>query len=110
MKLPGKHQFGEIAGKRCTILEKNAPEERMQFLKKLMEYNGFEVVIEEAKRKNEEDPVAYNIGVTDLIFNPTIWINARKLKTPEGKIVTQNYWFQKSGDTSPQYWKERYGF
>ncbi len=110
MKLPGKHQFGEIDGKRGTIVEKGASEERMQFLKTLLEYNGFEVLIQEERRKSEEDPVTYTVGVTDLIFNPTIWIYERKLKTPDGKIVTQAYWFQESEDTNPQYWKKRFGY
>ncbi len=109
MKLPGKHQFGDIGDRRGTIVEKGVSAERMEFLKKLLEHNGFEVLVAEDRRKKEDDPVTYTVGVTDLIFNPTIWIYARKLRTPDGKIVTQSYWFQEADDTSPQYWKERFG-
>jgi len=108
MKLQGKHLFGEIDGKRGTIVEKTATAERVEFLKKLLEHNGFEVLVQENKRRKEDDPVTYTIGVTDLIFNPTIWIYERRLKTPDGKIVTQDYWFQENQDFSPQYWKKKY--
>ncbi len=110
MKLPGKHQFGDIGDKRGTIVEKGASKERMEFLKALLEHNGFEVLVAEEKRRNEEDPVTYIVGVTDLVFNPTIWIYERKLKTLDGKRVTQAYWFQETEDTSPQYWKRRFGY
>ena len=110
MKLPGKHQFGDIGDRRGTIVEKGVSAERMEFLKKLLEHNGFEVLVAEDRRKKEDDPVTYTVGVTDLIFNPTIWIYARKLRTPDGKIVTQSYWFQEDEDTSPQYWKKRFGY
>ncbi len=108
MKLPGKHLFGDIDGKRGTIVDKSASEERMKFLKELLEANGFEVLVQENKRRKEEDPMTYTVGVTDLIFNPTIWIYERKLKTPDGKIVTQDYWFQLEKETRPQYWHKKY--
>ncbi|NPA43616.1 MAG: hypothetical protein GXO27_06295 [Chlorobi bacterium] len=108
MSLPGKHIFGEIDGRRGTIIEKKADAERVEFLKKLLEFNGFEVLVQENKRRKEDEPVTYTIGVTDLIFNPTIWIYERRLKTPEGKIVTQDYWLQKGENFSPFYWKSKY--
>ncbi len=110
MKLPGKHQFGDIGDKRGTIVEKGATAERMQFLKALLEHNGFEVLVTEERRKKEDDPVTYTVGVTDLIFNPTIWIYGRRLKTPDGHIVTQEYWFGNTEQTKPQYWNKRFGF
>ncbi len=109
MKLEGKHKFGEISGKRGTIIEKGISKERMEFLKSLLEFNGFEVLVQEDKRKNEEAPLTFTIGVTDLIFNPTIWIYARKLKMPDGRIVNQDLWFQVSKKSSPQYWEKKYG-
>jgi hypothetical protein len=108
MKLAGKHLFGEIDGKRGTIVDKTADKERMEFLKKLLEHNGFEVLVQENKRRKEDDPVTYTVGVTDLIFNPTIWIYERKLKTLDNKIVTHEYWFQKNEKTSPGYWAKKY--
>ena len=41
----------------------------------------FEVVIQEDKRKSEEEPQLYTIGVTDMTFHPTIWVFERRLIT-----------------------------
>ena len=37
----------------------------------------------------------YTVAVTDMTFNPTIWVFEHKLKTPDGRKVTQDYWNQK---------------
>ena len=105
MSLEGKHQFGSIGETRVTFVEKKVEEARMEFLKKLLEFNGFEVVIEEEKRKSEEEPQLYTVGVTDMVFNPTVYVFQRRLRTLDGKhIVTPDYWNQKSEDTNPHYW------
>lgn len=106
MSLEGTHQFGSIGEQRVTFVEKGIGEERLDFLKNLLEFNGMEVVIEEQKRKTEDDPLLYNLGVTDMVFNPTVYVFQRRLKTLDGKhIVNQDYWNQLSEDTKPQYWK-----
>ncbi len=106
MALAGKHQFGAIGDQRVTFIEKKIEKERMEFLKKLLEVNDFEVVIQEEKRKSEEEPQLYTVGVTDMVFNPTVYVFQRRLKTIDGKhIVTQDYWNQVSEETNPQYWK-----
>ena len=105
MALSGKHSFGSIGETRVTFVEKGVNENRRDFLKKLFEHNGFEVIIEEDKRKTEEDPQLYTVAVTDMVFNPTIWVFERKLKTFDGHKVTQEYWNQQSEDTNPKYWK-----
>jgi len=106
MSLAGKHQFGAIGDQRVTFVEKKIEKERMEFLKKLLEVNDFEVVIQEEKRKSEEDPQLYTVAVTDMVFNPTIYVFQRRLKTIDGKhIVTQDYWNQVTEETNPQYWK-----
>jgi hypothetical protein len=104
MGLSGKHTFGSIGETRVTFVEKGVDENRRDFLKKLLEHNGFEVVIDEAKRKTEEDPQLFTVAVTDMVFNPTIWVFQRKLKTFDGHKVTQDYWNQKTEDTNPHYW------
>ena len=104
MGFSAKHLFGEIDGTKVTFVEKNIPEERKDFLVNLLEYNGFTVLVKPEKKKKEEDPQLYTVGVTDLVFNPTIWVYDRKLRTPDGKIVSPDYWLQKSADTKPQYW------
>lgn len=103
--LDGKHSFGSIGETRVTFVEKGVDESRSNFLKKLLEHNGFEVILDEEKKKNEEDPQLFTVAVTDMIFNPTIWIFERKLKTQDGHRVTQDYWFQRTNETKPQYWK-----
>ena len=105
MGLGGKHLFGSIEDQRVTFIEKKIEEGRKDFLKKLLEHNGFEVLIQEDKRKTEEEHQLYTIAVTDMVFNPTIWIFQRKLKTFDGHKVTQDYWNQISEETKPQYWK-----
>ena len=106
MGLEGKHSFGSIGEQRVTFVEKKIEAPRKDFLKKLLEVNGYEVVIEEEKRKSEEEPQLYTVGVTDMVFNPTIYVFQRRLKTLDGKhIVTPDYWNQVTKETKPQYWK-----
>ncbi|MCK5400350.1 MAG: hypothetical protein KAJ28_01845 [Flavobacteriaceae bacterium] len=104
MGLAGKHMFGSIGDTRVTFVEKAIDEDRSVFLKKLLEHNGFEVVIQEDKRKTEEAPQLYTVAVTDMVFNPTIWVFQRKLKTFDGHKVTPDYWNQLTENTKPQYW------
>ena len=105
MGLGGKHLFGSIDETRVTFVEKQVTEQRAEFLKKLLEHNGFEVLIQEEKRKTEEDPQLYTVAVTDMVFNPTIWVYQRKLKTFDGRKVTPDYWHQRSEEARPQYWE-----
>lgn len=105
MTLEGRHSFGSIGEKRVTFVEKNVDKSRRDFLKKLLEHNGFEVLIEDENKKAEEDPQLYTVAVTDMLFNPTIAIFERKLRTLDGRKVTQDYWLQRTEDTKPQYWK-----
>jgi len=108
MELAGKHAFGSIGETRVTFIEKKIEKDRVEFLTKLLEINGLEVITEELKRKTEEDPLLFNIGVTDMTFNPTIWVFERKLKTLDGKhAVTLNYWKQLTEEANPKYWKNK---
>ena len=56
MGLGGKHLFGSIDDVRVTFVEKKVSDDRARFLKKLLEHNGFEVLIQEEKRTSEEEP------------------------------------------------------
>lgn len=103
MTLDGKHSFGNIGETRVSFVEKNVEETRKDFLKKLLEHNGLTVIIDEEKSETEQKK--YTIAVTDMVFNPTIAIFERKLKTLDNRKVTQDYWFQKTENTKPQYWK-----
>lgn len=106
MSLAGKHLFGSIEDQRVTFVEKKVDKSRIDFLKELLEFNDFKVVIQEEKRRTEEEPQLYTLGVTDMTFHPTIWVFERRLKTLDGKHrVTQDYWNQLSDDANPAYWK-----
>ena len=105
--LKGKHKIKEIDEVRCTIVEKNASKERVSFLKELLEFNGYEVKYQEEKIKDENDPITYIIGVTDMVLNPVIAVYQRILKTPEGKKVTADYWNQKTKNLEPNYWDNK---
>ena len=106
----GKHTVKELNEIRCTIIEKGCTKKRIDFLTSLLNFNGFEIQIEEDKRKTEEDPISYTIGVTDVVFNHVIWVYQRKLKTPEGHKVTPDYWNQKTKTLEPNYWDKKLKF
>ena len=101
----GRHVVKEIEGVRCTVLETAATAERLEFLRKLMAHNNYEVKAAENKKKNEEDPTLYTVGVADVIFNPVIAVYQRKLLTFDGRKVTPAYWNQQTEDTHPNYWR-----
>ena len=132
MAINKNHEFEELGGIKCAIVEKNASKERVAFLKDLLEYNNFEVMIvpsappkaavpPKPATATEGDPPqpptpniepqtivpeTFTIGVTNLAFNPTNAIFGRLLKTKDGNIVTQAYWYQKdeiSRDEIPYY-------
>ena len=131
MAINKNHEFEELGGVKCAIVEKNASKERVAFLKDLLEHNEFEVVVVpspppkaapppkpvapvegEAQPQTPPEPLAppppetFSIGVTNLAFNPTNAIFGRLLRTKDGHIVTQAYWYQKdsvSHDDIPYY-------
>ncbi len=45
MAINKNHEFEELNGVKCGIVEKNVTPERLVFLKKLLEYNKFTVVV-----------------------------------------------------------------
>ncbi len=108
MALTYKHTFGAINGTRVSFVEKGISKERMEFLKNLLEYNGFNVLTEEVPSKEEGGEPTYTIGVDDMKFNPVIWIYDRRLRLPDGRLVTHEYWDKGEGVTKPQYWEYRY--
>src|SRR5688572_30153863 len=124
MALNPNHAFEELEGVRCSIVEKNCTPERVAFLKNLLEFNKFTVVVVKSPppkavakppAANPEVPVetpppppeTFTVGVTDLSFDPITAVFNRQLKTPDGKIVTSAYWKQR--ESTPRegewYWK-----
>ena len=112
MAINKNHEFEDLDAIKCAIVEKNASAERMVFLKNLLSYNKYEVVIVESPAPKVETPeeailpTTYTIGVTDLTFNAINAIFGRLLHTQDGHIVTLFYWQQKeivSDDTVPYF-------
>ena len=125
MAINKNHEFEELDGVKCGIVEKNVSPVRLDFLKKILAYNGFTVIAvptpapkaapapkpaegEEAPAPTPvpEAPNTFTVGVTDYTFNPINAIFGRLLKTPDGHVVTLAYWQQKeavSHDEVPYY-------
>ena len=124
MAINKNHEFEDLGTSKCAIVEKNASPERVQFLKTLLEFNKYEVVVVDspAPKAAPAAPVAapvegeapaapapeapaapiappaattFTIGVTDLCFNATNAIFGRQLKTADGHIVSLAYWQEK---------------
>lgn len=101
----GKHIVEEIEGVRCTVVEDEVSKERVDFLKKLLELNNYEVKIGPNRIEG-----FYKIGVTDLLFNPVVDVYKRRLKSFTGKHVTPAYWLQlsdKETEAEVNYWTFR---
>jgi hypothetical protein len=104
MPLKAKHIVEEINGVRCTVVEKGATKDRVVFLKGLLEFNKFEVLVAEDKKETEDAPTLFTIGVTDIVFSPVIAVYEMNLKTPDGKRVSPAYWEQKTTEIVDEYW------
>ncbi len=122
MAINKNHEFDELDGVKCGIVEKNVSPERVAFLKRILEYNKFSVVVvpspppkvaavpiaigsvkteegEEAPPPTSAEaavdkPETFTVGVTDYTFNTINAIFGRLLKTPDGHIVTLAFWQQ----------------
>jgi hypothetical protein len=131
MAINKNHEFEELNGIKCSIVEKNANKERVEFLKELLEFNQFTVIVvlsppakpapapkpapvaegeSAAPAPNPEPlsavPETFTVGVTNVAFNPTNAIFGRLLKTKDGHVVTLAYWEQKekiSNDDIPYF-------
>lgn len=103
MPLKAKHTVEEINGIRCTIIEKGISKNRMTFLKEILEFNKLETVISEEKNENS-DQILFAIGVTDIVFNPTIAVYEMSLKTKDGRRISPAYWEQYTSEINDEYW------
>ena len=123
MAINKNHEFEELDGVKCGIVEKNVSPERLAFLKALLETNGYTVVAvpspppkaapakpvaegETAPPPPPPPPATFTVGVTDYTFNAINAVFGRTLKTKNGHIVTLAYWNQQeteSHDEVPYY-------
>lgn len=124
MAINKNHEFEELDGVKCAVVEKNVTEERVAFLKDLLEYNKFTVVVvpsptpkaAPAPKSAEGEavppppeppkPTTFTVGVTNVAFNAINAVYGRLLRTRDGRVVTAAYWQQKesiSQDEIPYY-------
>ena len=126
MAINANHPFEDLDGIKCSVVEKNCSQQRVDFLKKLLEFNHYKVVVakspppktapkpvvapgSETIPATESIPAApetFTIGVDNLMFNSTNAIFGRSLHTPDGHVVTLAYWHQQeavSHDEVPYY-------
>ncbi|MES2005859.1 MAG: hypothetical protein V4450_15180 [Bacteroidota bacterium] len=111
MAINKNHEFEELDGIKCAIVEKNVSAERVAFLKALLSYNQYTVVVvaspppktaAPAPSAEGTEPVpvvptapeTFTVGVTDVMFNATNAIFGRLLRTPLGRVVTLAFWKQ----------------
>ena len=92
--LKGKHTVVEIEGVRCSVVETGASEERIKFLKEILEFNKYEVKTEKEKAKDGTPAATSVIGVTDLLFNPMIYLYERRLHRKDAHVLHPAYWNQ----------------
>lgn len=121
MALNPNHTVEELGTIKCSIIEKNCKSERVSFLKELLSFNGFEVIIVNSPppktpakpvTTDEESAITtpspasetFTIGVTDLTFNPINAIYNRELKTHTKVIVTPGYWKQQDIEAQSEEW------
>jgi hypothetical protein len=136
MALNPNHVFEDLGEVKCAIAEKNCTPERVDFLKRLLENNGFTVIIAKSPppkgaKPTPPKPVAitegaipvdplppeehappppdtFTVGVTDLTFSPINAVFNRELKTFDGAIVSSAYWKQKetNANSGKWYWEK----
>jgi hypothetical protein len=132
MAINKNHEFEELNGIKCAIVEKNVNAERVEFLKNLLQFNRYEVIVAaspgpkaapapkppvsatgDAQQVDQPAPAppppapeTFTVGVTDVTFNATNAIFGRSLHTPDRHVVTLAYWQQKeavSQDEKPYF-------
>src|SRR5579871_2238240 len=110
MAINQNHLFEELNGVKCAVVEKNVAAGRLDFLRRLLEYNGFTVVAVPSPPPKTPPagspapadaatsapagatavpppPETFTVGVTDVTFNPVNAVFGRLLKTPGGHTV-----------------------
>lgn len=98
MAINSYHTVEEMNGVRCSVVEKKVSAERAAYIKNILETSGF-------KTETTEAEGAYNVGVTDVVFNLQHALYARLIhKGNRKQVVTPADWFQKL-PTGDYYWQ-----
>lgn len=115
MAINKNHEFEDLDGVKCAIVEKNALQKRVDFIRQLLSLNGYTVIVVkspppktatkataapgEAVEGQQSLPETFTIGVTDVTFNVTNALFGRLLKTSGGRVVTPAFWAQKDPES-----------
>jgi len=119
MAINKNHEFEDLNGVKCAVVEKNVKHYRVAFLKNLLEYNRYTVIVVPSPAPKAPAPVApkegeppppppipqpetFTVGVTDVTFNSTNAIFGRLLHTKDGHVVTLAYWQQKDKQSNDE--------
>ena len=70
MAINQNHLFEELNGVKCAIVEKNVSKERADFLKHMLEYNHYTVVIVPSPPAKTVPPKPVQPGVTEAVPDP----------------------------------------
>ncbi|QNA43759.1 hypothetical protein [Lacibacter sediminis] len=123
MAINKNHEFEDLDGVKCAVVEKNASKERVAFLKDLLEFNRYKVIVVPSPPPKAVPPASgtpkpvegqvpveapapppapetFTVGVTDVTFNATNAIFGRLLKTKDKHVVTLAYWQQEETTSS----------
>lgn len=106
MAINQNHPFEDLDGVKCAVVERNVAPERVEFLKNILQANGYTVVVvgspppkgAPAPEPGAEipPPTSFTLGVTDVAFNTINALFGRLLRTADGRVVTTDYWYQRS--------------
>ena len=119
MAINKNHEFEDLNGIKCAVVEKNVKPYRVAFLKDLLEYNRYTVVVAASPAPKPTAPVTvkegeqtpapvtappetFTVGVTDVTFNSTNAVFGRLLHTKDGHVVTLAYWQQKEQQSNDE--------
>jgi hypothetical protein len=120
MAINKNHEFEDLDGVKCAVVEKNASKDRVAFLKDLLEFNRYKVIVVPSPppkavpapkpiegeapavepSASNPTPPTFTVGVTDVTFNATNAIFGRLLKTKDKHVVTLAYWQQQETTSS----------
>jgi hypothetical protein len=122
MAINKNHEFEDLDGVKCAVVERNVSAERVAFLQNLLAYNSYKVIVvaspppkaAAAKPAPAADvaaedtapaatppppPATFTVGVTDVTFNAVNAVFGRLLHARNGQVVTLAYWQQKATES-----------
>ena len=113
MAINKNHEFEDLDGVKCAVVERNVSPARVDFLRGILESNGYTLVVvpgpppkaapaAEGSPPPEPAPETFTVGVTDVTFNAVNAIFGRLLKTRGGKVVTLAFWNQEENVPSDE--------